>query len=83
MLNEKYSKKVHEVALKALKRVGDALKGVQKVDRGISLVLQWLRIYIPMQGMCVPPLVGELRSYVQEATRPAPQLPNLCPTIKT
>lgn len=48
VLNEKYSKKVREVAQKALMRVGDALKGVRKAGRGISLVLQRLRIYLPV-----------------------------------
>ena len=29
-----------------------------------SLVVQWLRIHLPMQGEWVPPLVGELRSHL-------------------
>ena len=29
-----------------------------------SLVVQWLRIRLPMQGMRVPFLVGELRSHM-------------------
>ena len=83
MLNEKHSKEVHEVAQKALMRAGDALKRVRKAGRGISLGLRCLRIYLSVQGMWIWSLVGELRSYMQEATRPAPQLLNLCPTMKT
>ena len=31
---------------------------------GTSLVVQWLRIRLPMQGTWVPSLVGELRSHI-------------------
>ena len=31
---------------------------------GTSLVIQWLRIRLPMQGMQVQSLVGELRSHM-------------------
>ena len=31
---------------------------------GTSLVVQWLRIHLPMQGMQVPSLVWELSSYM-------------------
>ena len=32
--------------------------------RGTSLVVQWLRIYLPVQGTRVQYLVGELRSHM-------------------
>ena len=32
-------------------------------EQGTPLVVQWLRIFIPMQGTQVQPLVGELRSH--------------------
>ena len=31
---------------------------------GTSLVVQWLRLHLPMQGSWVQPLVGELRSHM-------------------
>ena len=31
---------------------------------GASLVVQWLRIHLPMQGTWVPSLVRELRSHM-------------------
>ena len=31
---------------------------------GTSLVIQWLRIHLPVQGMWVQPLVRELRSHM-------------------
>ena len=34
-----------------------------KVITGTSLVVQWLRIHLPMQGTWVQSLVGELRSH--------------------
>ena len=34
------------------------------VLRGTFLVVQWLRIYLPMQGTWVRPLVKKLRSYM-------------------
>ena len=49
---------------------------------GISLVVQWLRICLPMQGTWVQSLVQELRSTCHRATKP--QLLNLSilePTI--
>ena len=33
---------------------------------GTSLVVQWLRILLPMQGMQVQSLVGELRSHMPQ-----------------
>ena len=42
---------------------------------GISLVVQWLRICLPMQGTWVQSLVQELRSTCHRATKP--QLLNL------
>ena len=39
-----------------------------KVDaRGTSLVVQWLRIRLPMQGMWVRSLVGELGSHMLQS----------------
>ena len=40
---------------------------------GTSLVVQWLRICLPMQGMLVQSLVWELRSHMPRAgaTKPA------------
>ena len=35
----------------------------QNVNRGTSLVVQWLRIHLAMQGIQVRSLVGELRSH--------------------
>ena len=32
-------------------------------DVGTSLVVQWLKLHLPMQGVRVQSLVGELRSY--------------------
>ena len=36
-----------------------------KGNEGTSLVVQWLRIHLPVQGMQVPSLVRELRSHMQ------------------
>ena len=33
-----------------------------------SLVVQWLRIHLPMQGKWVPSLVGELSSHVLQGS---------------
>ena len=35
-----------------------------KVGVGTSLVVQWLRIFLPMQGTCIRSLIGELRSHM-------------------
>ena len=37
---------------------------LQKVLLGTSLVVQWLRIYLAMQGMWVQSLVGEVRFHM-------------------
>ena len=37
-----------------------------KKRKGISLVVQWLRIHLAMQEVRVPSLVGELRSHMQQ-----------------
>ena len=54
----------------------------QKKDKkwaGTFLVVQWLRIHLPMQGMQVRSLVGELRSHVPRGNKAdAPQLLSLC-----
>ena len=39
----------------------------RKPCRGTSLVVQWLRIRLPMQATCVPPLVRELRSHMPQS----------------
>ena len=36
------------------------------LSRWTSVVVQWLRIFLPMQGTWVQSLVGELRSHVQQ-----------------
>ena len=42
---------------------------------GTFLVVQWLRIHFPMQGMRVQSLVGELRSHMLQGNKAhAPQL---------
>ena len=46
---------------------------------GISLVVQWLRIYFPMQGAQVQSLVGELRSHMPVGNQAhVPYLLSLC-----
>ena len=35
-----------------------------KKELGTSLVVQWIRLHLPMQGVRVQSLVGELRSHV-------------------
>ena len=37
---------------------------INEMVRGIFLVVQWLRIYLPMQGTRVRSLVRELRSHI-------------------
>ena len=37
---------------------------------GTSLVVQWLRVHLAVQGTQVQPLVGELRSQCGEAVGP-------------
>ena len=41
-----------------------------RISRGISLVVQWLRLCLPMQGMRVQSLVGELRSHKPQGHKP-------------
>ena len=36
----------------------------KEANLGTSLVAQWLRIHLAMQGTPVPSLVGELRSHM-------------------
>ena len=38
----------------------------KSVITGTSLVAQWLRIHLPMQGMKVRSLVGELRCHMAQ-----------------
>ena len=38
--------------------------GMKKFTSGTSLVVQWLRILLPVQGTEVLPLVRDLRSYM-------------------
>ena len=35
-----------------------------KVTSGISMTVQWLRLHLPMEGVWVRPLFGELRSHM-------------------
>ena len=56
----------------------------------ISLVVQWLRIHLPMQGTWIPHLFGELRSHMdtREAHWPQPEILSvsikfLCAEAKT
>ena len=44
---------------------------IEAEDLGTSLVVQWLRIHLPMQGTRVRSRVGELRSHMPWATKPA------------
>ena len=44
------------------------MKGVIKGQEGISLVVQWLRIRLPMQGIQVQYLIGELRSHMPQSS---------------
>ena len=37
---------------------------------GTSLVIQWLRLCLPMQRLWVQSLVGELRSHMPQAKKP-------------
>ena len=39
-------------------------QGYKKNQKGTSLVVQWLRICLPMQGTWVQSLLGELRSHM-------------------
>ena len=56
---------VTRTVLDTAKALGKYLSTELKmVCEGTSLVVQWLRIRLPMQGMWVPPLVGELRSHM-------------------
>ena len=64
---------VHGVA-----RVGYDLMTKQQQSRmknipgGTSLVVQWLRPHLPMQGMKVQSLVGELRSHMPRGQKTKP-----------
>ena len=50
---------------------------------GTSLVVQWLRICLPMQGTQVRSLVGELRSHMPRGNEArAPQLLSPCATTR-
>ena len=49
---------IHSVNMKMLR----VLKVV--ICRGTSLAVQWLRLCLPMQGVWVRSLVGELRSHM-------------------
>ena len=41
----------------------------QRADSGTSLVVRWLRLYLPMQGLWVQSLVAELRSHVSPSQK--------------
>ena len=36
---------------------------------GTSLAVQWLRLHLPMQGMWVQPLLGEIRSHMPRSQK--------------
>ena len=44
---------------------------------GTSLVIQWLRIHLSMQGMCIGSLVGELRPHILAGLLSPPELESL------
>ena len=53
---------------------------IKKVTKGISLVVQWLKIpCLPMQGMWVQSQVGKLRSHVSVYHREDPACHNKDP----
>ena len=43
--------------------------------QGTSLVVQWLRVHLPMQGTQVPSLIGELRSHMLRQLSPRAATP--------
>ena len=49
---------------KAQERRDRKIKEIKTKMEGTSLVVQWLRIYLPMQGMWVLYLVRESRSHM-------------------
>ena len=46
------------------KKINKSIKKKEKRKTGNSLVVQWLRICLPMQGTWFRSLVGELRSHM-------------------
>ena len=55
----------------------------QDITPGTSLVVQWLRIRLPMQGMRVRSLVRELRSHMPRGNEACvPQLVSLCASTR-
>ena len=43
---------------------------IKNLSARTSLVVQWLRLHLPMQGMQVQFLVRELRSHMPQAKKP-------------
>ena len=39
----------------------------EKSKLGTSLAVQWLRLHLPMQEVCIQFLVGELRSHMRHS----------------
>ena len=52
-------------------------KGTKKTETGACLVVQWLRIHLPMQGTQVQSLSQEDPTCLR-AAKPVHQLPSLC-----
>ena len=50
--------------------VSNSSQSFKKKRRGTSLVVQWLRIHLPMQGTWVPSFVWELESHMLQAAKP-------------
>ena len=51
---------------------------LQKLKAGTSLVVQWLKLQLPMQGAWVQSLVRELRSHMLKFSSVAQLYPTLC-----
>ena len=67
-----WSIKSRTLTICACKKTADLWKqGYKKNQKRTSLVVQWLRICLPMQGTGVQSLVGKLRSHMpHRATKP-------------
>ena len=59
-----FSKNDHHISSPTCSSRTFLLLSIRKWSLGTSLVVQWLRIYLPMQGSQVWSLLGELRSHM-------------------